>query len=850
MSQEKKTGAGKPLGSYTHTREKRANLPTDQTERYMSDEQLKAVPYSPEIRAAEGPRLSWRRGVQLDDLETTAGPLFIHEKVSPSAFAQQLMGEAAPRLFSDFNGLPPDATWSCYTHKGNWSNRIIKGHSEDVMASLAGKEGLAGQVQMIYWDPPYGIKFDATYQPSTKRRVGGTPAEASAARAFRDSYRDGIHSYLDAVYRTAVHVRALLAESGSFFLQISSANLHRCALVLDEVFGPDNRVATIAFAKTGSSSAKHLPEVNDHLLWYAKGKDQLRFHQLYEQLTRAQKIEHMSSYAMVQLPDGSTRKLTTEEKRNPDNTLPTGARLYRRMPLTSLHESTTGRSTPFTWNGDEYSCPPGEQWRVSPQGMDRLAERGRLDSAGPQGRLAWMRYEDEIPGRAISNLWSQQMSPTDMHYVVETAESVVERCMLMATDPGDLVLDPTCGSGTTAFVAEKWGRRWITIDASAIPVALCRQRILSGIHDWFVTRDDTEGWQAEADLCGSEKGAGPRPTVTSDHDPSSGFVYERVPHVSAAKLAYDHPPTFTLLVDRPRKKRGWKRLAAPFTVESHSPWRYEPVMGGSEQAELRLGVRERVLESLENAGFAADASGSRWHLDDVENWPNESAFVTHEARIRETGDRVALTVLSDDQTGTRTLVDRAAEDAADRRAISKLIVAAFEFEADATDRKRRGRLDIVPLRANRDLAIAELKPGQKDRAFVLVGEPELALRRTQDARWEVEVRGWNTYDPLTGNVRAGQPQDIDCWLLDTDHDGKAFYARRIHFPGKSNDRQLKRFKAALANRIKTEHWKAMESLTSSSFRRPKSGRIAVRIVTATGDEMLAVRDVPTEPRDT
>lgn len=842
MSRKKTARAGKPLRSYTHAEATRTNLPTDQTERYMSKEELEAVPYSPEVRAPKGPRLSWRRGKGLDDLNTKAGSLFVHEKVSPTAFAQQLMGEPAPTLFDDFNGLPPDAAWSCYTHQGNWSNRIIKGHSEDVMASLAGKEDLAGKVQMIYWDPPYGIRFNASYQPSTRRRTGGQPAEASVATAFRDSYRDGIHSYLDAVYRTAVHGRALLAEAGSFFLQISSANLHRCALVLDEVFGPDNRVATIAFAKTGSSSARHLPEVNDHLLWYAKEKSALKFHPLYEQLSRANKIEHMNWDVMVQLRDGSRRKLTKAERIDPDSALPDGARLYRRMPLVSLHESTTGRSAPFVWNGNEYACPPGEQWRVDPDGMARLAELGRLDSAGPQGRLAWMRYEDEIPGRAISNLWSQQMSPTDMHYVVETAESVIERCILMATDPGDLVLDPTCGSGTTAFVAEEWGRRWITIDASAIPVALCRQRILAGVHNWFLTKDDPEGARAEAELSGERLATPPARNVT--HDPASGFVYERVPHVSAATLAYDHPPSFTFLVDRPRKKKGWKRLAAPFTVESHSPWRYEPVAGGTGYGELRRGVRERVLESLGSAGFVAGKGGSRWHLDDVENWHGASEFVTHEARIRETGERVALSVLSDDQTATRNLMDRAAEEAAERRAIHKLIVAAFEYESDAARHERRGRLDIIRLRANRDLAIAQLKPGREDSAFVLVGEPELEVRLVDGGRAVVEVRGWNTYDPATGNVRPGEPGDIDCWLLDTDHDGKAFYARRVHFPGKRQDRQLVRFRSALGARVRKEHWASMESLTSAPFRRPKSGRIAVRIVTTTGDEMLAVRDVP------
>ncbi|MCY4627887.1 MAG: site-specific DNA-methyltransferase [Acidobacteria bacterium] len=602
---KKATRAAKPLLAYTHAEAKRANLPTDQTERYMREEELAAVPYAPERRASAGPRLSWRRGKSLDDLTTTAGPLYVHEKVSPTAFAEQLKGEPAPTLFDEFNGLPPDAAWSCYTHRGNWSNRLIKGHSEDVMASLAGKEDLAGKVQMIYWDPPYGIRFDASYQPNTRKRAGGTPSEAAAAKAFRDTYRDGIHSYLDTVYRTAAFGRELLTESGSFFLQISSENLHRCALVLDEVFGPDNRVATVPFAKTSAGASHTLSEVCDYLLWYTRSRDDVRFHQLYEPLTRRQKIVHMSSWALVELPDGTRRKPTEAEREDPTRWLPEGARLCRRMRFAAQGESASGRSAPFAWRGQLYPCPPGRHWAVSHEGLERIGEQGRLD-APETGELGWVRYENEVPGRPISNMWSTQMAPRDMHYVVETAESVIERCILMVTNPGDLVLDPTCGSGTTALVAERWGRRWITIDASAIPVALGRQRILTGVHEWFLTKDDPEGWQAEAELSGLDEAAGPRPAAASRHDPGTGFVYERVPYVSAATLAYDHPPSFTYLVDQPRKKKGWKRLAAPFTVESHSPWRYVPVADGPGESELRVSVRERMLESLGSAGFVAN----------------------------------------------------------------------------------------------------------------------------------------------------------------------------------------------------------------------------------------------------
>lgn len=849
MSNKRSSSANAPLAAYSYEQGTRTNLPTDQTERYMDEEDLKSIPYSPECRAKEGPRLSWRRGNSLDDMETAAGPLFIHEKVSPTAFARHLTQDSGTdRLFEAFNDLPPDAAFACYKYKGNWSNRIIKGHSENVMASLAAREGLAGKVQMIYWDPPYGISYNSNFQPSTRKRASGPPTSGASTLAFRDTYREGIHSYLDAVYRTAVHGRALLNDTGSFFLQISSSNVHRLALVLDEAFGAGNRVATIAFAKTSASSAKTLPEVCDYLLWYAKDKSQIKFHQLYEPLTRAEKIDHMTWHAMVELVNGKTRRLTPEERSDPDTNLPEGARVYRRMRLASMQESTTGRSRAFTWNGQVFPCPPGEHWRVSHSGLERLAELGRLDAASEVSYLSWKRYENEVPGRPLNNVWHQQNSPSDMHYVVETAESVIERCILMATDPGDLVLDPTCGSGTTAFVAEKWGRRWITIDASPVPIALCRQRIIAAVHDWYLTRDDPDGWKAEAALRGRTLSESDTPPSGQPSDPHSGFVYERVPRVSAAVLAYDRPVEPILLVDQPKKKRGWKRLSAAFTVESHSPWRYEPVIGGQGESELRQGVRARMLEALGRAGFPAEdnGSGERWHLDDIESWP-ESQCLTHEARIRETGERVALSLLSDDQTATVAFVDRAAEEAAGRRAIKRLLVCAFEFDSDAYDsrQERRGRLQIVKLRSNRDLAVAELKPGDRDRAFVLVGEPELDVRLTDNGMVEVEVLGWNTYDPASGGVSSGQPEEVDCWLLDTDHDGKSFFARRIHFPGRKDDPQLKRFRARLGARIHPDRWKTMGSLVSAPFNRPTTGRIAVRIVTSTGDEMLAVRDVPT-----
>ena len=839
--------------AYDHKTAQRSNIPTDRDQVFMTDEDRERVEFSPKPAGTGGPVLSWRRGPGVQDIKTDALPLYIHEKVNPSAFIEQLTqaGAKAEQMdwFAEFNGLPADAKYDWYKFKGHWTNRIIRGNSVDVMASLAAKEGMTGQVQMVFFDPPYGINFANNYQSSTRKRGASTaPIEAPSRKAFRDTYIDGLHSYMDTVFKVSTHARALLSETGSFFLQIGTENVHRLSMVLDEVFGPENRVATIAFAKAGATAARFLPQVADWLLWYAKDKECLKYHRLYEPLVRKEKLRYMSSYAMVELSDGTCRNLTSEEREDPDKYLPQDARLFSRMPLASQDESRTGRSVPYLWNGTSYPCPPDSHWRVEvPQGLDRLAAKNRL-SATDSGSLRWKQYEDEMPGRQIHNLWHDPMSPTDMHYVVETAESVLERCLLMATDPGDLVLDPTCGSGTTAAVAESWGRRWITIDASAIPVALCRQRLLASVHKWYLTLDDSDGQREEARLAGGlgdyEQNPGPK---RSGADPSAGFIYERVPYVSAGHLAYDEPPKATLLVNQPLVKKGVKRISAPFTVESHSPWVYlSPSAPEADEraAERETGIRENVVKALEVAGVPApDGEGDRWCFDGIQLWEDDpSSYITHEAVLRGSADRVAITVVPDDQTAGLALIDTAARVAV-RRAFSKLVVVAFHFEADPKN-EQRGKLQIVLARANRDLTIAELKSGKEDHAFVLVGEPDVELIERPDGTCQVALQGYHVYDPGSGNVRpGGKPTDIDCWMIDTDYDGKSFFARRIHFPRKSADRQIKRLKTALGRRVDPAQWEHMESLTSAPFRRPDGGRVAVRIVTAFGDEMLCVREV-------
>lgn len=840
----------KKTKAYQHTAASRMNIPTDRDQVFMTDEDRERVEFQPEPAGTGGPVLSWRRGSGVLNIKTVALPLYIHEKVNPSAFIEQLTRSAAGGeqmdWFQQFNGLPAEAKYDWYKYKGHWSNRIIRGNSVDVLASLAAKEGMGGEVQMIFFDPPYGIEFKSNYQSSTRERnVKGSPVEAATRKAFRDTYIDGLHSYMDSVFKVAAHARVLLANSGSFFLQIGTENVHRLSIVLDEVFGPENRVATITFAKTGSTSARHLSQVADYLLWYAKDKQQVKYRQLYEPFTRREMLEYMSSYAMVELSDGTSRNLTPMEAYDPDKYIPSGARLFRRMPLTSQGESTTGRSDPYHWNSTVFPCPPDRQWSVDRAGIDRLATKDRL-IAPETGELSWKKYEEEVPGRQINNLWHSVHSPSDMHYVVETAESVAERCILMATDPGDLVLDPTCGSGTTAAVAERYGRRWITIDASAIPVALCRQRILASIHKWYLTLDDSEGQREEARLAGKleEYERHPSP-LRSGADPASGFVYERIPYASSAHLAYDEAPKSTLLLSKALTKKGVRRVSAPFTVESHSPWVYvSPSEPETDQraAERETGIRENVLKALEIVGIpASNDDGERWHFDDIDLWEDgdPASHITHEGILRGSAERVAIAAVPDDRTAGIALIDAAARTAV-RGDFKKLVLVAFHFEPDAKN-ERRGKLEIVLVRANRDLTIGELKSGKEDNAFVLIGEPDVQSIEHPDGMWVVTIKGYNVYDPGSGNVRSGcRAADIDCWMLDTNYDGKSFFARRIHFPGKASDKQIKRLKRDLGSRVDSKQWEFMGSLTSAPFRCPSGGRIAVRIVTSFGDEMLSV----------
>ena len=544
--------AERDIETYAHTDKERVNNPpvglvTPDTDR---DAGRRTYAHDPHL----DPQLSWAGKAEHTSFEVPTVSLHVHERIDPRTVIETVRKRngSAPQmsLFAAPDENPPlRQAIEFYRHRHNWTNRLIAGDSLLVMNSLIEKEGLGGQVQTVYLDPPYGIRYGSNFQPFVNRREvtdgkdEDLTSEPEQIRAFRDTWELGIHSYLAYLRDRLLLARGLLHESGSCFVQIGDENVHRVGMVMDEVFGAENRVATISYATSGSSSANTLPQVADYLLWYAKDKPRVKYRRLYEPLNRAEVIESFSWHVMVELPNGQRRKPTPEECFAPDTYLPDGARIYARMPLDSQGVSTTGLSEPYEWNGRVFHCGKDRHWAISTKGRDRLAELDRLEALEGQDSLRWKRYEDEVPGRPINNIWAAPMSPTDKQYIVETAIKGIQRCILMTTDPGDLVFDPTCGSGTTAYVAEQWGRRWITCDTSRVAIAIARQRLMTASYDYY-------------ELAHPDEGVG------------AGFRYRSVATVSARTLGYDEPPNETLLYDQPHSDRRKARVTGPFTVEA------------------------------------------------------------------------------------------------------------------------------------------------------------------------------------------------------------------------------------------------------------------------------------------
>ena len=539
----------KYVAALTHTEAVRKNIPTAEYQTVMEKTDQSPIEVAHQRRNRDlDPQLVWRGKDAQDcsDLVVQAPPLFIQEKVHPKVLVDELRrqrrkGQAAqggdgaevqPDLFADFNGLPSDdARTEFYQHDANWSNRMILGDSLQVMASLAEREGLRGKVQCIYLDPPYGIKFNSNFQWSTTSRdvkdgkAEHISREPEQVKAFRDTWRDGIHSYLTYLRDRLVVARELLAESGSIFVQIGDENVHRVRALMEEVFGRDNYVGTVGFQKTGSTDQALIPQTVDSLLVFARDIERMKYRRVYMQRERGSLA--LERYDLVLRHDGTTRRITRGEVAA-GKTGEGGVRC-RLTALTSARPRGEGDLTEFTYGGVAYT-PGAGTFKSNVQGLTRLGAAGRLF---PGGRaINYLRRVDDFPVVPINDRWESVQIGTGLTYVVQTSNRVIQRCILMTTDPGDLVLDPTCGSGTTAYVAEQWGRRWITIDTSRVALALARARIMGARYPYYLLADSPEGQRKEAEV--TRKAPSEAPT---HGDVRQGFVYERVPHITLKSIA-------------------------------------------------------------------------------------------------------------------------------------------------------------------------------------------------------------------------------------------------------------------------------------------------------------------------
>jgi len=531
-----------PIAAVKH-KDKRANIPTKELRDFVADDEKQPktmlYPRDPSL----DPQLVWKGKDEQDraELAVPAVPIYIQEKIQPQAIIENLRAEVKKEtpqqisLFSDFNGITFEDLVDFYRHEQNWSNRMILGDSLLVMTSLAEKEGLKGKVQMIYLDPPYGIKFGSNWQVSTRKRdvKDGKAEDATRqpeqVKAFRDTWQLGIHSYLAYLRDRLIVARELLTESGSIFVQIGDENVHLVRNVLDEVFGGENFCALITLWKTSSATTVRLPNVSDYLLWYAKGIAQVKYRQIY--VGKEFGEDAGAEYKSIELADGMRRSMSQDEL-NGVRPLPDGARVFRPSPMTSQSASST-TSVPFEFEGQKF-FPGSGGWKTNLQGFTHLDTAGRIVRRDKS--LSYVRYIDDFPVVPVSNLWLDTrwgFDASERIYVVQTNVRAVQRCLLMTTDPGDLVIDPTCGSGTTAYVAEQWGRRWITIDTSRVALALARTRLMAGRFPYYLLADEVD---PQITQMSTDKKPYLRKSVSSV-DIKKGFVYKQVPHITLKSIA-------------------------------------------------------------------------------------------------------------------------------------------------------------------------------------------------------------------------------------------------------------------------------------------------------------------------
>jgi adenine-specific DNA-methyltransferase len=889
VAKKKKAGTlgetKRPLEQYTHSDKQRVNNPpvglvTPATDRETGK---KTYTYDPHL----DPQLQWAGKAEHTSFEVPTVSLHVHERIDPKAViatVKKRNGTSGARKPGEQLGLfeareenpPLREAIEFYKHKHGWTNRLIAGDSTLVMNSLVEKEGMAGKVQMVYIDPPYGIKYGSNFQPFVNKRDvkdgkdEDLTQEPETIKAFRDTWELGIHSYLTYLRDRLLLARELLHESGSCFVQISDENLHFVRNMMDEVFGADHFVSVIAVRKTGAVSSPQarlntLGSFGDYIVWYARDVGKIKYRQIYLSKIEGEKI--FDQYNLTFAADGTISRLKPDELSKLSS-----KHLMAIFQSTSLESNGYAEAFHFAvrHNGRNFKPAPTRHWSTTEEGVYRLIYAGRVIAT--DNKLRYVRYLGDFPVSPLGNIWTDLMGASDLIYVVQTNQKIVERCLLMTTDPGDLVFDPTCGSGTTAYVAEQWGRRWITTDTSRVAVALARQRLMTAVFDYY-------------ELAHPEEGVG------------SGFKYKTVPHVTLKSIA-NNPEIHEgmkreeidraiakyadqeTLYDQPTVDRKKVRVTGPFTVEAVPAPVVKPISEMAEAAPqaadlslarsgetlrqsewrdelLRTGIRGKGGQKIEFSRVEPLA-GTRWLHADGETRPHSNAKGEGIYKPQ----RVVLSFGPEHALLEQRQVALALEEAAQLFPKPAMVVFAY-FEVDPEAAKDIDEINpatlgmtLLKVKMNADLLTDDLKKKRaSNESFWLVGSPDVELRKlsAKDVKAfnerhgtdhktlrMVEVHGFDYFNTKTGELESGGSEKIALWMLDTDYDGRSLYPRQVFLPMSGEKDGWSKLARNLKAEIDEEMIEAYRGTVSLPFTVGEHGRVAVKIVDDRGIESLKI----------
>jgi adenine-specific DNA-methyltransferase len=836
MAKRKKSVEKKPIEQYEHKDKKRLNNPqvglvTPKTDK---DGKKKKYQYDPHL----DPQLQWAGKAEHTSFEVPTVSLHVHERIDPKTIIETAKKEnndpVQMSLFAK-EGKPLREAIEFYKHKEGWTNRMIAGDSLLVMNSLLEKEGMGGKVQMVYIDPPYGIKYGSNFQPFINKRDvkdgkdEDLTAEPEMIKAFRDTWELGVHSYLTYLRDRLLLTKELLHENGSVFVQISDENIHHVKEILDEVFNKENFVSIIAFRKTAGFSSALISSLNDFIVWYAKDIKKIKYNQLF--LEKTEGIDKGTQYKYVELQDRSRRKLTKEEI-NDNTLLPKGSKIYRLTSLTSQGYS-ENTSKPFTYKDVEYFPPSNRHWTCTLDGLNRLVELGRIEVTART--LAYVRYLEDFPVFQLSNIWNDTGTGSFTEpkvYVVQTGTKAVERCLLMTTNPGDLVLDITCGSGSTAVVSEKSGRRWITCDTSRVALTLAKQRLMTSFFEYYKLSYPNEGL-------------------------GSGFEYNKVPHITLGDIANDNPIKYESLIDKPKIDKSVIRITGPFTVEAvpspvaKSLEDIENEKSASDESVVNSGETLRQnewREELLRTGVRAKG-GKMINFSRVELLPG-TRFLHAEA---ETSDNAPKKVLVSFGPEHAPIEQRQVEEAwQEARQFSPdiLLFAAFQFDEEASKdidemKPETTGMQFLKAQMNADLLTGDLKKKRSsNESFWLVGQPDIQVKEIKKGddkgKVQIEVLGFDYYNPKTGDVESGGKKNIAMWMLDTDYDNRSLFPSQVFFPMAGEKEGWARLAKNLKAEIDEDRIEAFKGTISLPFSKPKSCQVAVKIIDDRGIESLRI----------